>query len=216
MATLPIFLENHQEGSFLIRSCRHGPKVIETKAGEIIKIFYPKNRLSSTMYYPYAERFRKNAHQLSRLAFNVPLIKSFYFCERTKIHMLSYEKLPGEDVCLLVHEGNSDILYDVIGYVKILHEKGVLFRAIHLSNLLCQGEKKFALVDIADVKIQRRSLSLYQRYRNLKHLFLYGEDRNKWEERGIINWLEYYCDIANLNFFARKILIKYFRYRHLR
>ncbi len=216
MASLANFYSDTRNGFTLLRSCSHGPKVIENAAGEIIKIFYPKKKLSSNIFRPYAERFCENARQLAELDLRVPLVKSSYFCEDTRTYIVSYDKLPGDEVSSIAAKGNSNILYDVMEYLSMLHEKGVFFRAIHLSNLLCLGEKDFALIDIADLKIQKKPLSFIMRYRNLRHLLMYQEDRKLWEERGLIYWLDYYCQIAGLPKLIKKCLLGYFSYKYFR
>jgi hypothetical protein len=198
-----------------IRACRHGPKVVETPAGEIVKIFYPKKKLSSAFYKPYAKRFCENAKRLSQLKLNVPVVKSAYFCDQSKRYYVHYDKLQGEDVSEMTKAGNLIILQDVLKYVAMLHEKGIFFRALHLSNLLHQSNNEFALIDITDVRIRRRPLSLYQRYRNLCHLFLHYQDRKYWEKAGIKHWLSLYCQFAQLSFIGKKSLIHYFSYRYL-
>ena len=58
-----------------------------------------------------------------------------------------------------------------------LHERGVYFRSLHLGNVVQTPQGELGLIDIADMKTQRRALGRTQRKRNFAHMLRYAEDR---------------------------------------
>lgn len=197
----------NQKDNKVVQTICNKPKVLETKTGEMIKLFYPrKKRLSSNSYKPYALRFCNNARQLRSLNFTAPDIKKIQYCPDLMTHVVYYEKLTGEtmDTCPAIK--TQENIIPIVAFIAKLHSKGVFFRSIHLSNLLYNADGNFALIDISDVKFTKKSLPLYLRYRNLKHVLLYKEDQNFWNNFGVNNFLHHYFKFSNSSFFARKIL----------
>ena len=197
----------NQKDSKVVQTICGKPKVLETESGEMVKLFYPrKKRVSSNSYKPYAVRFCNNARLLRSLDFIAPDIKKIQYCPELITHVVYYGKLAGEtmDVCPAIKTPESII--PIVAFVARLHNKGVFFRSIHLSNLLYNANGDFALIDISDVKFTKKSLPLYLRYRNLKHVLLYKEDQNIWKNFGVNKFLHYYFKFSNSSFFTRKIL----------
>ncbi len=181
------------------------PKLIENSNGEITKIFYPKKRWhSSNRRRPYALRFYKNAELLLTHGIKAPHITSLKYCPDIKTHMITYKKIPGENVRVLMSQG-AKFITDVAKYIAILHQKGIFFRALHLENLLYQNGE-FTLIDIDDVTFKNKPLSLRYRYRNLKHMFLVNEDKKTWNPQSVKDFLQVYFQITPLSFLSKKIL----------
>jgi tRNA A-37 threonylcarbamoyl transferase component Bud32 len=182
------------------------PKLIENSNGEITKIFYPKKRWrSSNRRRPYALRFYKNATLLSTHGIQAPHITSLKYCPDMKTYMISYKKIPGENVRVLMKQNEKTLLTDVAKYIATLHQKGIFFRALHLENLLYQ-QGEFILIDIDDVTFKNKPLNFRYRYRNLKHMFLVNEDKEVWNTENIKNFMELYFQYANLSLFSKMML----------
>ena len=184
----------------IVESCSRGVKVWESEAGKIIKVFRGKNKFfTSNNYKSYASRFANHADRLNKLKVLAPKVDSLQFCRELNIHVLSYDKLPGQSAASLAQKGDEKILQEVMKFVAKLHQQGIYFRALHLSNLLLQENKDFALIDVADMHFKNGPLSLYMRCRNLKHLFRHRLDKKIWAADGLKNWIQFYCQMANFS-----------------
>jgi tRNA A-37 threonylcarbamoyl transferase component Bud32 len=193
-----------------LESSKRGVKVFETQDGKILKIFRgKKNRLSSNHFKPYAVRFANNAKHLQQLGIMAPKVESVEACPDLNIHVLCYEKLPGKGAATLVREGNRQTLDEVIAFVAKLHQKGIFFRALHMSNLLRQSAADFALIDVADMRFRKNPLSLYMRLRNLKHLFMHRDDKIIWSQAGTHYWLKSYCEAAGFSSLKKYLVMLY-------
>lgn len=177
---------------------RRGPKILETSDGEIIKLFRKKSWFSSDQYRPYAIRFCKNAQRLRRLGLIAPEVSSLHYCRKFKTYFVHYKKLIGEEIASIVKKGNYSILYELSAFVSLLHQKGIFFRAVNLSNFLFQKENLFALIDVADMQFKNNPLSFDLRFRNLNHLFSCTKDQHLWQTIDIKVWLASYNQQAQL------------------
>lgn len=187
------------------RSLSH-PKVLENK-NTIIKLFYRKRRLlSSDRVKPQALRFYRNTLSLNANGYNVPHVFKIQYCVEQRIFLIYYHKIEGQDIRSLASQGHLNIIQDVAKLIANLHQQGIFFRSIHLENLLYKSNGTIALIDISDLKIQSKSLSIYQRYRNLKHLLKVPHDKDVWDAYGITNFLHLYFNLAALSYFSRRLL----------
>jgi hypothetical protein len=198
----------HRDDLTLLKSTYNRPKLFESVQGDIVKIFYPrKKRFSSNKFKPYAIRFHTNAKRLQSLGFQTPIIKTMMHCPELNTYILSYKKLPGVDLRVLTTRGQPKELIDSIAsFIVNLHTKGIFFRSVHLENLLQLNSGDFALLDIVDVQFKRRPLSLFLRYRNLKHMFQIKDDVLFWSQLSIADFLKSYFKFANLPFFKKTVL----------
>ena len=85
-------------------------------------------------------------------------------------------RIKGKDLRELCHSNGVDELTQLPGYFAHLHETGIFFRAVHLGNILI-GENKISLVDISDLSARNSPLGVFQRARNLAHLFNAEHDK---------------------------------------
>ena len=193
----------------VLEATASGPKIFETPHGEIIKLFRRKKGFSSNRFNPYAHRFCHNVKRLNELGFVAPKINALQYCPELKIHLVYYNKIPGDSFNFLARNNNAEILSAAISLVSNLHNKGVYFRAVHLGNLLQQADGAIALIDVADMKFKKNALSLFMRYRNLKHLFSYKDDCPLWSVSGMPYWLEYYGELSGLPSYQIAILRYY-------
>lgn len=188
------------------------PKVYEQHGNTIIKLFYRKETwLSSDRIRPRAMRFYKNIQSLQQHGYDVPRVIKMQYCKELKIYLVYYEKIAGNDVRKLADQGRVDLLDDVIRFIASLHESGIFFRSIHLENLLYKPDGSFALLDITDVRFKSGPLSLYMRYRNLKHLLKERHDRHIWKKFGIDKFLETYFSQTTLSPVSQTILTRLVR-----
>lgn len=191
----------------IVQTICNKPKVLETKNNEILKLFHPRSKsFSSNLYKPYALRFRSNAKRLTALGFIAPHVTKVQYCPEIKTHIVSYNKLPGKTMDALITTGHPDQIQQVIAFIARLHDKGIFFRSLHLSNLLQQGDGSFAMIDITDIRFKNRRLPLHLRYRNLKHVLLHKEDVAFWKNIGIDTFLQYYFQFSHCSLLTRKIV----------
>lgn len=188
------------------------PKVLVSREGEIIKIFYPKKKwFTSNRFNPRAVRFAKNAQRLTALGISAPEVTQLCYCPALKIHVMKYRKVLGQETRELVHIDGLTLLGKIIEFVANLHEQGIFFRSIHLGNIIYY-QQRFSLIDITDVRFKRKALGFTHRLRNLKHLFLNREDKQDWHRYGIEQCLNLYFQHSNLSHFTqlrlRKRLLK--------
>ena len=94
----------------------------------------------------------------------------------------------------------------------MLHEKGILFRSIHLGNILVLENGGFGLIDIADMSLQRRPLGLFKRARNFRHLLHDRADQNSLEQYGYERFLRQYETDASIRGFRRRLFRALVRY----
>lgn len=185
------------------------PKVYEHGGQTIIKLFYAKKKwLSSDRIRPRAMRFCKNTQSLQRYGYEVPQILKVQHCPELRIHLVHYTKIEGVDVRKLATLGNLSVIDDVASLLADLHQNGIFFRSIHLENLLYKSDHSFALIDITDVKFKSGPLSLYMRFRNLKHLLSEPYDKAIWEKYGVDHFLNIYFKKAGMSSIERKLLTR--------
>jgi len=183
------------------------PKVYEKDSDTIIKLFYRKKKwMSSDRIIPRAMRFCRNINSLRDRGYTVPTVLDIKYCTHSRMHVVYYTKVAGEDTRSLAKKGNIAIIEEVAKMVADLHDKGVFFRSIHLENLLYQAKDKFALIDLAGVRFKSGPLSTLLRYRNLRHLLGEPDDRELWLAFGVDKFLKLYFQHAKLSNTAEKVI----------
>jgi hypothetical protein len=196
-----------QNDALLLKTTYDRPKLLEKPNGEIIKVFYPKNkRFSSNHRKPYALRFCQNAEHLRNKNINAPLIQSIQYCAELDAYIIIYPKIPGENARVLSNMAARPIIPSTAQYIAELHDKGIFFRSIHLENLLYDEKQGFSLLDIVDVTFKKNPLNIFLRYRNLKHMFRISDDVAFWNHYGTSTFLKDYFAATNLSFFSKKLL----------
>lgn len=90
-----------------------------------------------------------------------------------------YSPLAGNTVRQLqgTREEADALRFKLGGYFAQLHERGVYFRSLHFGNVVLTPDNQLGLIDIADLRCQKRALSDSKRLRNFAHLLRYKEDR---------------------------------------
>jgi tRNA A-37 threonylcarbamoyl transferase component Bud32 len=158
-----------------------GLKVLDTKQGEMIKLFRRKRFFSTALLKPYAVRFVDNAEQLSTLDIPSITINRLLWCPSIKRHLVIYQRLEGEllrDVLSNTSSNTKEMFRQFGGFIAQLHNKGVYFRSAHMKNILVLPNGEFGLIDISDMQIKHSSLKLNLRQRNFEHILRYPEDKS--------------------------------------
>lgn len=157
----------------------YGDKVLHRPDGCFIKLFRRKRLLSSALWNPYASRFAANARRLAVLDIPCPQIVDVFRVPAIRRDAVLYRPLTGRTLRQIVVSGQ-----DVPGlrrrlgqFLADLHRKGVLFRSLHLGNVVLTPDQRLGLIDIADLVVRGRALSAHQKKRNFQHLRRYAEDR---------------------------------------
>lgn len=187
--------------SVVLEEDRHGVKVLRTPENLIVKLFRTKRILSSAHVKSYAARFVENAAKLHELGIRTVDVERLYYCEPIKRSVVLYRPLPGQTLRdFLMKQGNSEeIMSRFAMFLAELHNKGVFFRSIHLNNVVVAGaDEPLGLIDIADMKIKRRSLPIGMRSRNFKHLNRYRLDQEAIKFFGVEKFMNIYCSFCDL------------------
>ena len=185
----PISSEEYEQlrtGARILMDDPRGEKVLLTPDQHIIKLFYPRHRISSAHLYPYAFRFWKNAIALREKGITTVQCEQLRYERERGRHLITYPLLPGKNIrdCIRETGHGENILPRLADYLAYVHDKGILFRSIHLGNILVLDDGGFGLIDIADLSVQRRPLGLVKRARNFRHLLHDKVDRDSLEQYG--------------------------------
>ena len=200
--------ERLSAGARVLERDKRGDKVLLTPDDHIIKLFYPRRRFTSARLYPYAYRFCKNARHLQAKGIITVQCEQLRYDRQHGRHLIRYPLLPGDTLRdhLASHPDRDDLLAGLAAFLAELHGKGILFRSIHLGNILVLEKDSFGLIDIADMSIQQRPLGLWQRARNFRHLLHDRRDRERLEQYGYGRLLENYEAAAGIRGYRSTIL----------
>ncbi|MGC4010291.1 MAG: lipopolysaccharide kinase InaA family protein [Pseudomonas sp.] len=171
--------EAMRAGAQVLEADKHGDKVLRLADGNFLKLFRRKRLISSAALYPYAQRFADNTDTLHRLQIPCPQIIAVYRIADIARDAVHYQPLPGDTLRQVIEAGEADTqLAAQLGeLIAELHDQGVYFRSLHLGNVVKTPEGTLGLIDLADMKKQRRALSRQQRKRNFAHMLRYTQDR---------------------------------------
>lgn len=158
----------------------HGDKVLHLQNGSYLKLFRRKRLISSSAWYPYAQRFADNARALTQRGIPCPQVLAVYRIPTIGRDAVQYWPLAGHTLRELVQtDSATDMLRGkLFEFVDRLHDSGIYFRSLHFGNIVLTPEGQFGLIDIADMKIQSRPLFAFQRRRNLCHLSRIPADKH--------------------------------------
>ncbi len=193
-------------GAEVLEADGHGPKVMRLATGDFLKLFRRKHLISSEAFRPYAQRFADNAYALREIGVPVPEIVGVYRLSSPKRTAVRYKGLPGitlrQAMKNVAPPQRRDLANRFGQLLAQLHEAGVYFRSLHLGNVLLLPDLRLGLIDFADMRLERKRLSLWKRRRNLKHMQRYEEDRRWLFEEHIEDLKEGYKEIsAQVDFF---------------
>ncbi|MDR6164393.1 lipopolysaccharide kinase InaA family protein [Pseudomonas fluorescens] len=168
-----------RKGAQVLEADGSGDKVLRLADGRMLKLFRRKRLLSSALFFPYAQRFANNTRALQQRGILCPDVIAVYRIPSIERDGVYYAPLAGETVRQLQGTPEeTDTLRARLGaFIAQLHERGVYFRSLHFGNVVQTPDNHLGLIDIADLRCQRRALSDSKRLRNFAHLLRYKQDR---------------------------------------
>ncbi len=167
-----------QAGARVLEEDYRGPKVMSLTDGRIMKLFRPRKTFTSARLFPRSLRFAKNARTLQQLGIPTVAEVVCFKLETEPATGVLYQPLPGKTLRQLGVAGLTTAAdYSQAGrFIASLHQMGILFRSIHLGNVVKMPEGELGLIDMADLSRQPFPLFRSQRKRNFRHLFRPDED----------------------------------------
>ncbi len=195
-------------GARVLESDARGEKVLLTPDRHIIKLFYPRRRFTSARIYPYAIRFWNNTKHLQARGIATVQCQQLRYDRQQRRHMITYPLLPGTTLreCLQEDRCADEHLTALATFMATLHASGILFRSIHLGNVLVLEDGGFGLIDVADMSIRPWSLGLFRRARNFRHLLHDRRDREILVKYGYHRFLEEYETAAGISGYRSRLL----------
>ncbi len=168
-----------RKGAQVLEADGSGDKVLRLADGRMLKLFRRKRVLSSALFFPYAQRFANNTKALQQRDILCPNVIAVYRIPSIQRDGVYYAPLAGETVRQLqgTPEETETLRSQLGAFIAQLHEKGVYFRSLHFGNVVQTPQNQLGLIDIADLRCQRRALSDSKRLRNFAHLLRYKQDR---------------------------------------
>ena len=168
-------------GAEVIEADAHGDKVLLLPDGTYLKLFRRKRLLSSALWSPYSQRFVNACRILALRCIPCPEVIALYRVSGIVRDVVHYHPLPGQTLRQLLKQGMDDeesvqLRRQLGAFVARLHLLGIYFRSLHLGNIVRTPSGALGLIDLADIRIFRRSLNWHQRPRNLKHMLRYPKE----------------------------------------
>ena len=178
-----------------------GPKVLALDATHMLKLFRRKRLVSSALFFPYAERFVRNAQRLRLEGIRAPKVTALYLCPTRQRHLVVYQRLHGTPLREALSGGGeaSRAMDDLAGLFASLHGMGAYFRSLHLGNVLQGDADALALIDVADLRWYRAPLGFRKRLRNFAPLLEHPVDRALCSADRRRRLLEQYATLAALS-----------------
>ena len=183
------------ECSIILERDKHGVKVLETPEGNIVKLFRRKRFFSSALLKSYSSRFVENAKALKKLGFYTVDVEKEVYCKAIQRSLLIYRPIPGKTLRSALQDPDShDQIFEMfIVLLAQLHDNGILFRSIHLNNIIFKDlMSPLGLIDIADMRIMAAPLSSHARIRNFRHLNRYKVDQSSIKKFGVDRFMQIY------------------------
>lgn len=188
------------EGGEPLERMPSGVKVWRLPDGRIVKLFRRRGFFSRSRIRPPSARFAANARRLRTLGFESVRVERCFRVERKGSHGVVYPGLPGSTLeDLLTGDPDADLLSSFGRLLARLHHAGVLFRALHLGNVIAGPTGALGLIDVEELSIRSRPLGSSARRRNLRHLLRRPHDRRLLRGPGIGIVLDAYVSEAGLS-----------------
>nr|WP_246262297.1 toluene tolerance protein [Aromatoleum evansii] len=185
-----------RKGATVIEADQRGEKVLRLADGSFLKLFRRKRFLSSALFFPPADCFRRNAEALAARDIPCPQVLETYAIDSERKTAVRYWPLPGDTIRSLLPglgaEERSALLLRLAGFIARLHDEGIYFRSLHLGNVLLMPDGGFGLIDVSDMSVQRGPISRHKRVRNFRHVFRYKADTRFVNEIGGSHFLAAY------------------------
>lgn len=190
-----------REGAQVLEADHFGDKVLYLRNGNYLKLFRRKRLLTSAALLPYAQRFANNALALQQRGIPCPQVLAVYRIKSIQRDAVYYAPLEGQTLRQLVDspERAASLRAQLGEFVAQLHARGLYFRSLHLGNIVLTPDHSLGLIDIADLKCQRRALSASKRLRNFQHMLRYSQDRQWLLAGSDSGFLQHYLLDGQLN-----------------
>ncbi len=188
----------------------YGYKVIKLKNGSIAKLFRLKRILSSALIWPYAKRFVRGVSILKKYDIPTVTITGLYKVNFIKRDMVIYRPLKGEslrDIIKNKHDAGK-IISEFASFFAQLHRYGIYFRSIHFNNVFITQDRRFGLIDVADLNHSFIPFTLFKRARNFKPIFRYEEDRSAIDSFSLDNFVDIYYKCSEIKSERKKATLK--------
>ncbi|GAA5495481.1 hypothetical protein Rhal01_01656 [Rubritalea halochordaticola] len=179
---------------------KHGhPAIVIHPDSTVSKVWAKKPKLfSSSRFKPYAHRFVQNAKLLAERDVTVPTILDLQQVDGESIHVVHYKMLDGTSIRdLLATQPDQVNLERLAEYFYSLHEKGILFKAIHFGNVIQISDNNFGLIDFTSTKFFSGKIPLIRRAANLSTPLRYKEDTSKLQTSGVQKFIDLYLNCYN-------------------
>ena len=152
--------------------------------GTLLKLFRRKRILSSAAWFPYAQRFAKNASVLRERGIPVPTVIAVARIPSIRRDAVHYHPLAGESLRALLRRGLDPVTEDGLKrkftkFVIRLHSLGIYFRSLHLGNVILTPSGELGLIDFSDLRVYSRPLPAFMRRRNIQRM-LGMEGEREW------------------------------------
>ena len=200
------------EGGTILEKDNLGIKVMRLPKDRIIKLFRRSRSFSSQIWAPHAWRFSRNATILEKRGIQTVTVESIFVVPEIERQAVLYHELPGITLrqYLDEHEGAQcqAKIEKFAQFVAELHKQGILFRSIHLGNVLVTTDGELGLIDIVDMSFRWFGpLFNFQRLRNFKHIARYEKDKILLSKTGNEVFIRAYLSAANRSRSAEKKFI---------
>lgn len=178
-------------------------KVMLLPDQRIVKLFRRKRLLSSQIWLKHASRFANNAKELKQRGFITVDVESVFNVPEVERQGVLYKVLEGDTLRSWLprqDEKACEAKFEKFGtFVAEMHRKGILFRSIHLGNVLVLPDGRFGIIDIADMSFRTKgSLSVDQRIRNFHHMDRDDRDRPYFAKEAGSKFIQHYIEAAEL------------------
>jgi hypothetical protein len=186
-------------------------KVLRLEDKSILKLFRVKHFISSTRLFPYVKRFRNNSVRLAAL--DIPTVQVLAVYRIPSINRTAVHYHPLDGITLREQGARSpidDTLSNRLGFfLHFLHRSGVYFRSIHFGNIVLTPDNRIGLIDVADMRFSKGSLTTARRVRNLRHFFRHHSDAEMLAPVSDC-FLDTYCRHARLSQHGEKRFRRHF------
>lgn len=209
--TTTAYLALTEKAKILNLRKQNKPSVMLTPTNLIIKHLYRRGLWSSSTLKSYAYRFKTNSIQLRKIAIQAPKIEGLFYYPTAKCDIIIYPSLPGINLSTLISQHKFEGLEAFPRFIAHLHQKGIMFRDLHLANVLYH-EGGFSLIDVVCVTFSKNPLSVRKRAKNLACMFSKEDQVCLWNEDRVQFFLEAYILLAQFTTNQKKDFLKHFKH----
>jgi tRNA A-37 threonylcarbamoyl transferase component Bud32 len=158
----------------------NNPKVLSLPDNRYFKAFFHKSWFSGSHIISRASKFARNANKLKQKGITTIDIEDVFKLKRPTRHCVVYQGVSGITLRQALESSPQDtaLCQQVGSYIAELHDKGIMFRSLHLGNVIVMPNQALALIDISDMQVNRTALSRWERERNFLHVLRYREDKD--------------------------------------